>query len=212
MTCQPDALIGDHVQPGRATPPAEVARVRAGVDRADRDDEAHPVYRGDQPAAPRLGQLDAGLRLDEDLVRGGVSVRAQVVLIDMGEAGPAQRGTAVVDDRSEANVERVRAQRRRHRDVQVGQAGGAAGCRAKRVQEARLPAQHVQDQLRQVHRRQHCLQPTTQVRQARRVRDRVELGGVQAAVGVHGDGLCRVPPSGIQLAGCLVQQRRRVVG
>jgi hypothetical protein len=63
-----DGLVVDHVEPGRAAPLAEVF-VRPGVHRADRHHEPHPVGRGHEAAAPRPGQADAVLRVDQHRVR-----------------------------------------------------------------------------------------------------------------------------------------------
>jgi hypothetical protein len=48
---QAGELVGEVVQPGDPAAAGEVARVRTGVDRADRHAEAHPVDGGDVPVA-----------------------------------------------------------------------------------------------------------------------------------------------------------------
>ena len=57
-------LVVDRVEPGDTPAVAEVARVRPGVQGADRDDEPQPVHARDQAAAPQLRDLDPGLSLD----------------------------------------------------------------------------------------------------------------------------------------------------
>jgi hypothetical protein len=78
-----------------------------GVDAFDGDDEAQAVDGGEQPAAPHLGQFDAGLSGDERGVRRGGGVRAQVVLVDVGQPRAGQRlvGVSGVDDRGQAMLQ-----------------------------------------------------------------------------------------------------------
>jgi hypothetical protein len=156
---------------------AQVFRVRPGVDAADRDHETHPVDRGDQAPAEQLRERNLGLGVDEHGVGGAVAVRAQVVLVDVGEPVAGQRVRAG-DHRSEADVERVRGQQGRDRDVQVGQPRRATGDRAERRREVRVQRHQLQDQLRQVDLWQHRRGPLAQVDQAGRLVEGVVSGQV----------------------------------
>lgn len=91
------------------------------------DHEPHPVHGGDHPAAPRLGEVNAGLRLDQRHVGGGVGLRTQVVLIHVGQSVAFQRGHPGLGHLGVAEVAAVGDQQRRHRDLQVGQPRIRAG-------------------------------------------------------------------------------------
>lgn len=185
-TREPDRLVVEHVQPGRAAAAPEVLGVRARVDAADRDDEAHPVDARDEAAAPPAGQLDRVLRRDQDAVRRGVVRGAQVVLVDVADAPPRQRRHACGDHWDVADVQRVRGQRRGDRDVQT-QAAAAAGHADERRDESGVPGHDLQDEVREIGPREHALQPAAQIDEAGRVGDRVDLVRVQPPVGVDMD-------------------------
>jgi hypothetical protein len=209
---EPDALIGDHVQPRRATPPPEVLGVRAGVDAADRDDEPHPVDPGDEAAAPPWGEIDAVLSGDQRCVRERVVLRAQIVLIDVTDPPASQRRDAVGDHRDVPDVQRVRGQRVGDREIEIAHPAPPAGQASERCGERGQPAHHLKDQLREIDPGEHRLQPTAQINKARRVRDRVDLLGVEPPVradvrdGPGGQALRHPPPRAVKRGGVLAQQ------
>jgi len=113
------------------------------------------------------------------LILAAPLLRPQVVLVHMADPAAGQcRGPG--GDRGEADVERVRGQRCRDRDVQVIQPGLSAGCGGERLEEIRLPGHYLQDQLAHVYLRHHRLAAFAEVGQTGRVRDRRILLRVQA--------------------------------
>lgn len=162
--------------------------------------------------APRLRQVAGALSIDEHRVGCGVGVRAEVVLVDVGEPVAGQR-RSVGDHRSEPDVERMRGQQRGDRDVQVGQPGGHTGRGGEGGGEIRVPAHHLKHQLGQIHARDHAGHTGTQVFQAGRLLQGVVLAEVHPAVGVHGDVPAgghpagHRPPCRIQGPGMLGEQR-----
>jgi len=55
---QAGELVGHVVQPGHTAAASEVPRVGSGVDRGDRDLEAHPIDGRDVPVAEALDEWD----------------------------------------------------------------------------------------------------------------------------------------------------------
>ena len=167
---RPIALVVDHVQPRHAPLGPEVLPVGPGERGRDRDDEPHPVDRGDQAAAQRLGERDARLRGRPAgrWRRPGVSGRTGSSGRRATSRAALQRRDALLGDRAVADVQGVGGQARGDRDVQVVQPGPAAGDGGERRRELRHPAHHLQDHLGQVDAGQHGRDPAAQVDQRRR--------------------------------------------
>jgi hypothetical protein len=111
----------------------EVARVGAGVDRADRHREAHPVDGRDVPIPQGVDEWDAPVDVEQQLVGCGDRLGAHVVLADPGEPVGRQRRDAGVGDFGQADVARVGEQHRADADVQVLGAGEAFAEMGERV-------------------------------------------------------------------------------
>jgi hypothetical protein len=126
----------------------------AGVGGPDGDHEPHPVDHRDHPPAPQPGQPDLRLGLDERGVRRGEALRAQVVLVDVGEPVAAQR-VGAAQHGPQPHVQRVRGQQGRDRDVQVTQPGGGPGHGGEGGRELRVGRHQLQDQFGQVNVGQH---------------------------------------------------------
>ncbi len=88
-------LIGQQVVPGDATAPIEILRVRAGMDTAHRDDEAHTICGGDISSAPRLGKRDAALRCHQKTIGSHERFVAQIVLVHPKQAVSPQRASVL---------------------------------------------------------------------------------------------------------------------
>ncbi len=86
---------------------AVVARVRPGMDCADRHHEAQPVGRGHVTAAPGEGKRDAVLGCDKGGVRSGQGFGTDVVLPDPAQPRPAQRRIVAPDQWFEPGVARL---------------------------------------------------------------------------------------------------------
>ena len=179
---RPMPLVVDRVQPGHAPLGPEELPVGAGERGRDRDDEPHPVDRGDQAAAPRLREREPGLAGDQRGVRGGQGLGPDVVLEDVRQPGPLQRRDALLGDRPVPDVHGVRGQARGDRGGQVVQPGPAAGDRGERRGELRRPGHDLQDHLGQVDARQHGRGPVAQVHQRRRLLDGLHPGQVDLPV------------------------------
>ena len=148
------------------------------------NDEPHPVDARHQAAAPLSGERYVVLRGDQDAGGGGVVLGAQVVLVDMADAAARQRRHAFGDHRDVADVQRVRGQRGGDRHVQVGESAAAARHPSERRHESGVPG-HDLDQVREIDPREHALQAAAQIDEARRVRDRVDLVGMQPPLGAE---------------------------
>ena len=212
-TGESDGLVAEHVQPRGATPAPEVLRVRPRVKAADRDDKPHSVDPGHEPAAPAARERDLVLGGDQDGVGGGVVLRAQVVLVDMADPTPGQRRDALGDDRDVPDVQGVCGERRGDAHVQVRQTSAASGGADERLGEPGVPGHHLEDQIGEPDPREHRLQATPQVDQARRVRNCVDLARVQPALGVNFDlAICgQLAPGAVELRGLLFQQLAGIV-
>jgi len=79
-------LVAGEVVVRHAAPAPEVLRVRTGVDRANRYDEAQPVGRRHLAAAPQLRQGDRGLLIDQTRVGACDRVGAHVVLLNPAQS------------------------------------------------------------------------------------------------------------------------------
>jgi len=90
---QAGELVAHVVQPCHAAAGVEVARVGAGVDRADGDAEAHPVDRRDMSVAERCDERDLRVHLEQEVVGGGDRLGAHVVLADPRKARYVNAGT-----------------------------------------------------------------------------------------------------------------------
>ena len=212
-----DRLVVDQVQPRGPAAPTEVLRVGPGVHAADGHDEADAIDGGDQPAAPCLGQADAGLGVDQGRIGCREVLGPQVGLLDVADPTPSERLDARGDDGPVPDVERLCGQSRGDADVEVRQPALAARHSGERLQEPWLPGHHLQDQLADVDLGHHGLAPGAQVGEARRVGDGVDLGGVQPTLGVDTDLVGLHPPgdvaqSAVQGTGLVLEEGVRGVG
>ncbi|SKU01982.1 Uncharacterised protein [Mycobacteroides abscessus subsp. massiliense] len=172
--------------------------------------EPHPVHRGDQPAAPRLGQGDVGLGVDQHGVGRLDGLGPHVALVDVQQPIPGQGVDTRRCHRFEPDVHRIGTEHGRHRQAEVGDAGLVARGVGERLGETGMPAHHLRDQFRQVHTRDHRLHPAAQVDQRRGLGLGVQRGDVQFAVGVDaGWGVLAQPCGQLPISGL---QRRRVIG
>ncbi len=111
------------------------------------------------------------MRLDQRGVGGSEGVRPDVALVDVADAVPGERRHPRRDDRAVADVQGLGGQDGRDADVQVLQAALAAGDCGEGLQEAWLPAHHLQDQLTDVDAGHHGLRTVSEVHQARGIGD-----------------------------------------
>ena len=180
--------------------------VGAGERGRDRDDEPHPVDRGDHPAAPHLRQREPGLAGDQGKVRRGDSLGPEVVLEHVRQPRPLQRRHAGLGDRPVPDVHRVRRQARGDRGAQVLQPGPATGHGGERRSQRRVPRHHLQDDFGQVDAGQHRRGPVAQVHQRRRLLHRLHPGEVDLPcivhpyLGVSGQAAADVPVGRVQRA------------
>jgi len=79
-TCE---LVVHGIEPGHAPAHPEVVRVRGGIDRGHTHHEANPLHARQQACAPRFGERDLGLGLDEHGVGGPDGLDPAVVLFHM---------------------------------------------------------------------------------------------------------------------------------
>ncbi len=122
----------------------------------------------------------------------------------MGQPPVLQR-IRTAHHRGVADVAAVGEQQRGDRDVQVRQAGNAAGGRGERLVGAG-PAEHLQQPLGQVHPGQHPVDGRPQIQRRGRFGLRLQGGEVQPAAAVEDD-LRVVPAPGRDLPIGAVQQR-----
>jgi hypothetical protein len=106
-----------------------------------------------------------------------------------------ERRHALLDDRVKADVERVRGQASRDRDLQVPQTATAAGHGSERLDEPGLPGHHLEDHLGHAHTWEHRSDELTQLDQAFRLLDRLQRGHVQLALLVDRDRRALEPAS-----------------
>jgi hypothetical protein len=150
-------------------------------------------------------------------IRRRVGLGAHVVLIDVAEPIALERGHTGLDDRVEADVERVRGQARRDRQLQVLQPAAAAGHGGERLDEPGLPGHHLENRLGHADAREHRPHELAQLDQARGLLDRVQCAEVQPSLRVDRDrGV--LEPSGdvavgaVQHASVLCEQPVGVLG
>ena len=110
---QAGELVGDEVVERDPALLAEVARVRPGVDGADRHHEAQPVGGCDVAAAPGAGERDAVLGGDQAGIGPGQGLGPDVVLPHPAQPRAAQRRVVAPDQRLEARCCRLRPAARR---------------------------------------------------------------------------------------------------
>lgn len=108
------------------------------------------------------------------------------MLVDVVEPVAGQRLHTGAGHRFETHVHRVRAQHRRDRQPEIGDAGVVSGGMGERLGETGHPRRDFEDQLGQVDLGDHPLDPTAQIDQRRRVGNRFERDQVQLAVLVDG--------------------------
>ncbi len=215
---QADALVIDQVQPRGALATPEEFWIGPGSDAPDGHDEADAVHAADQPASQGLRKGDAGLGLHQRSVRSGKGLRSQVGLVDVADAPPGQGLHVRVDDCRVLEVEGLHRERGGDGDVQVLEPGLPARYRGERLEERRLPAHDLEHHLADVDVRDHRLHAGPQVGQARRIGDRIDLGGVQPAVGIDdhlGVGFqapSEVPQYLVEVPGVLSEQLVGVLG
>ena len=104
---QAGELVGDQVVERDPALLAEVARVRPGMDRANRHHEAQPVGGRHVAAAPGLGERDAVLGGDQRGVGAGQRFGPDVVLPHPAQSRPAQCGRVEPDQRLEPRIARL---------------------------------------------------------------------------------------------------------
>jgi len=98
---------------------AEVFGVRAGVYRADWNDEADSVGRGQFPAAQSLRQRERRVDVDEAVVGGGDRVGADIALLDPRQSGTCECGELRARQWLEADVAGLGQQHGAHADRQI---------------------------------------------------------------------------------------------
>jgi hypothetical protein len=112
----------------------------------------------------------------------------------------------------------VRGQCRGDRDVQITQAAAATGHPGERRDEPGVPRHDLQDQVREIDPEEHGLQAPAQIDEARRVRDSVDLVGVQSPLSVDmhlraGDeAVGQRSPGAVELPGMLGEQLAGILG
>ena len=158
-------LVAGEVVVGDAAVGVEVLAVGPGVEAVDRDDEPQAVGGGDLAAAPRPGQGDLGLVVDQAGVGPGDGLGADVVLLEPGEPASGRRGDVGADQRFQPDVAGLREEHGAEARIEIGDAGVPLADVAELAGEAR-PGQDLQEDLGEVHAGQPHRHVATQVDQA----------------------------------------------
>ncbi len=157
-------LVAGEVVVGDAAVGVEVLAVGPGVEAVDRDDEPQAVGGGDLAAAPRPGQGDLGLVVDQAGVGPGDGLGADVVLLEPGEPASGRRGDVGADQRFQPDVAGLREEHGAEARIEIGDAGVPLADVAELAGEAR-PGQDLQEDLGEVHAGQPHRHVATQVDQ-----------------------------------------------
>jgi len=114
-----DAASRGVVDVGHAFAAAEVFGVRSCVYRADRNDEANSVGRGQFPAAQSLRQRERGVDVDESVVGGRDRVGTDIALLDPRQSSASERWHLWTHQWLEADVADLGQEHGTHTDGQI---------------------------------------------------------------------------------------------